>query len=418
MRRCSGPRIDKYFLASDLANTNFLILTGSDLVNSDDHPNDDESHGTHVTGTIAQSTGNNLGVAGVAFNTTIMPVKVLDANGIGFSDVIADAIHFATDNGADVINMSLGTTTDVQVMRDAVEYAFNNGVTVIASAGNAFQDGNPTNYPAAYDAHVIAVGATRYDEERAYYSSTGSYVDVAAPGGDVTVNQNEDTGCGNGCGDGVLQQTFLTNSPSDFGYFFYQGTSMAAPHVSGVAALLLAQDPTRTPDQIRNILQSTAEDKGAVGRDDEFGFGIIDAQAALSSLVPVVSISLTTDGLVEFGILPLGSTEDTTPSGINDVQTISIDTGPADLDIKSTVFSDNGNTWSLGSTNGANQVKWEFSADASAWNTFLTPNTLTDLANNVAQGVTQNLYLRITMPTDTASANQYSSTVTIVATAP
>ncbi len=137
-----------------------------------------------------------------------------------------------------------------------------------------------------------------------------------------------------------------------------------------------------------------------------------------ANTAPAVSISLATDGLVDFGILPLNSTQDTTLAGINDVEIISVDVGPANLDIKSSVFFDNGNTWNLDSTNGANQVKWEFSPDTSAWYTFLAPNTLYDLANNVLQGNTQDLCLRLTMPTETVSTAQYSSTVTIVATTP
>jgi len=422
LKKCPGKAIDEYFQASDLASTSFLILTGSDFVNGDDHPNDDESHGTHVTGTIAQSTNNNHGVAGIAFNTTIMPVKVLDGNGSGLFDVIADAIRFATDNGADVINMSLGSEFDAQAMEDAVAYAFANGVLVVTSAGNDFQTGNDIQFPAAYDASVMAVGATRYDEARAPYSSTGSYVDIAAPGGDTSVNQNDDIGCGpggtSGCPDGVLQQTFGTNDPSDFAFFFFQGTSMAAPHVSGLAALILAVDSSLTPTQVRNVIESTAEDKGTTGRDDEFGFGIIDAQAALASIVSAVSISLTTDGAVGFGILPLNSTQDTTVSGINDVQTVIINVGPVNLDVKSTLFFDNGNTWSFGATNGADQVKWEFSPDGTTWTTFLAADTLSNLANNVAQGASQSLYLRITMPTGTASSNLFGSTVTIMATTP
>ncbi len=128
---------------------------------------------------------------------------------------------------------------------------------------------------------------------------------------------------------------------------------------------------------------------------------------------PTVSITLTTDGAVAFGVLPLEAVADSS----GDVQTISVDTGPVNLDVKSTVFSDNGNSWSLGSSNGDNQVKWEFATSTpAAWQTFLTANTLYDLANNVAN--TQDLYLRITMPTVTASADQYSAIVTIVATAP
>lgn len=400
------PAINTYYQAPDLANTNFVA--GYDFINGDNHPNDDEGHGTHVTGTVAQSTNNNLGVAGIAFNTTIMPVKVLDANGTGTFDDVADGIYFATDNGAKIINLSLSSSSSSTTLEDAVAYAYSQGVTVVAAGGNAYEEGNPPQYPAAYDAYVVAVGATRYDETRSYYSNTGSYIDLVAPGGDVTVDQNEDT-----YGDGVLQQTFDAD-PSDFGYWFYQGTSMSTPHVSGVAALILALKPGFTPDQVRNTLQSAAEDKGGAGKDDEYGWGIVDAYAALSGLVPSVSISLTTDGAVEFGILALGATADTS----GDVQTVKVDVGPANLEIKSTVFADNGNTWSLGVISGPDQVVWEYSPDASAWTIFEAADTLYLLASNVATEATQDIYFRLTIPTETSSSDQYSTTVTIVATAP
>jgi len=137
-------------------------------------------------------------------------------------------------------------------------------------------------------------------------------------------------------------------------------------------------------------------------------------QSAGTAASPPVSITLTTDGLVEFGIMALEATADST----GDVQTVSVDTGPVNLDVKSTVFSDNGNSWSLASSNGNNQVKWEFSPDTSIWNTFLASDTLYNLADDVAETGTQDFYLRLTMPTVTDSSNQYSATVTIVATAP
>ncbi len=132
----------------------------------------------------------------------------------------------------------------------------------------------------------------------------------------------------------------------------------------------------------------------------------------------MVSISLATDGNTPFGIIPLDTTIDTTISGTNDIQTVSVDTGPVNLDVKSTIFSEGANTWSLGSSNGINQAKWEFSPNAGTWSTFLTSNTLYDLANNVAEGNTQDLYLRLTLPTESSSSNQHAATVTIVATAP
>lgn len=263
----------KFKKAPDLANTSFV--QGYDFVNNDFHPNDDQGHGTHVTGTIAQSTNNLVGVAGAAFNSSIMPVKVLNINGSGTHLNIADGIYFAANSGAKVINLSLGGTSPSITLENALAYAYNAGVTIVAAAGNEFQAGNLPVYPAAYDAYVIAVGATRYDETRSYYSNTGSYVDLTAPGGDITVDQNLD-----GYGDGVLQQTF-NRDPRRFAYWFYQGTSMASPHVAGVAALVIAKGVTG-PNSVRTALQSTAEDKGLLGRDDEYGWGIVDALASLN----------------------------------------------------------------------------------------------------------------------------------------
>ncbi len=264
---------NNYQRAPDLINTHFV--PGYDFVNNDSHPNDDDGHGTHVAGTLAQSTNNNLGDVGIAFNCSIMPVKVLNRRGEAPYTTIADGVYFAVNNGAKVINMSLGGPSDSITLRDAVAYAHGNGVTVICSAGNEYQSGNPPSYPAAYDDYCLAVGAARYDRTRAYYSNTGSYLDVVAPGGDLNVDQN-----GDGYGDGILQQTFGTN-PKDWGYWFYTGTSMAAPHVSGIAGLLLSNGLT-DPNAVRKALQNTAADLGSPGWDEEYGWGLVDAYAALN----------------------------------------------------------------------------------------------------------------------------------------
>lgn len=274
--------------APDLANTRFV--PGHDFVNNDDHPNDDDGHGTHVTGTIAQSTNDNLGVAGIAYNCSIMPVKVLSKRGEAPYTTIADGVYFAADNGADIINLSLGGPYDSATLRDAVAYAYNKGVTIICSAGNDGA-GAPPSYPAAYDAYCIAVGATRYDQTRAYYSTTGSFVDLSAPGGDINVDQN-----GDGYADGILQQTFGL-SPKDLGYWFYEGTSMAAPHVSGVAALLISTGVTG-PDAVREALEGSTEDLGTPGKDAEYGWGLIDAYAALNYFN--VPCDFNFDGVVNF----------------------------------------------------------------------------------------------------------------------
>jgi len=265
----------KYYQAPDLASTCFA--QGYDYIENDTHPNDDNSHGTHVAGTVAQSTNNGVGVAGVAFSSCLMPVKVLDKNGSGSYAAVAAGIWFAADNGARVINLSLGGSASSQALLDAVAYAYNKGVTIIAAAGN---DGvNQVSYPAAYDNYVIAVGATRYDETLSYYSNYGPSLDIVAPGGDTSLDQN-----GDGYVDGVLQNTFNPNTKNtgSFGYWFFQGTSMAAPHIAGIAALVIANGNATTPDKVRVALQETAEDKGVTGRDDVYGYGLVNAFTVLN----------------------------------------------------------------------------------------------------------------------------------------
>ena len=263
-----------YTQAPDLAQTRFV--PGYDFVHDNNHPNDDHGHGTHVTGTIAQSTDNLIGVAGVAFRCSIMPVKVMDSDGLSDVFTVSQGILFAVNHGAHVINLSFGSPRRSTTLQNAVRTAYQRGVTVVAAAGNDGTRGNPPSYPAAYTDYCIAVGAVRYDLTRAYYSTQGSYISVVAPGGDVTVDQNAD-----GYPDGILQQTFDDN-PNVFAYWFFQGTSMAAPHVSGLAALLASHGVTG-PDQIRKAIETTARDLGPQGRDTEYGWGMIDAHAALTA---------------------------------------------------------------------------------------------------------------------------------------
>ena len=262
-----------YYQAPDLANTCFV--QGYDFINADAHPNDDQGHGTHVAGTIAQSTNNNMGVAGVAYGSCIMPIKALDANGSGSYSAIADSIYYAVNNGAMVINMSLGGTADSSALRDAVAYAYSQGVTVVAAAGN--DNSSASHYPSSYNDYVISVGATDYTKNRAPYSNYGSDVDIVAPGGDTSEDAN-----GDGYVDGILQNTFA-NIFNNFSYYFYQGTSMASPHVAGVAALLISSGKATTSSAVRQALESTAQDLGVTGRDDQFGYGLVDAFASLST---------------------------------------------------------------------------------------------------------------------------------------
>jgi serine protease len=260
--------------APDLVGTNFVA--GYDFINNDAHANDDEGHGTHVAGTIAQSTNNGQGTAGVAFGATIMPVKVLSSTGSGSWTSVANGIRFAADNGADVINLSLGGSGGSTVLEDAINYAWSRGVVICAATGNSGT--SSIGFPAAYS-NCIAVGATRFDGNRAPYSQYGNGIDVSAPGGDTSVDQN-----GDGYGDGVLQQTFGT-SVTSFGYYFFQGTSMATPHVAGVAALVKAARPTATAAEVRAAIESSCVDRGTAGYDTTFGHGIVDANAAVDAIL-------------------------------------------------------------------------------------------------------------------------------------
>jgi serine protease len=266
-----------YKKAPDFVNTNFV--PGYDFVNNDAYPNDDNGHGTHVTGTIAQSTNNGIGAAGVAYDCSIMPVKVLNAEGSGTLAQIADGIYYATEHGADIISMSLGyhALRVDPVLKAALDTAYNNGVTIVAAAGN--DNTRFVSYPAAYE-KCIAVGATRYDGNRAYYSNYGDALDIVAPGGDIRVDQSGD----DGYGDGIIQNTFnsTTKDPANFGYWLFQGTSMATPHVSGVAALLISSKPDATPDEVRAAMQNTATDLGISGWDKYYGYGLVNAAAALN----------------------------------------------------------------------------------------------------------------------------------------
>ena len=275
---------------TDLAKTCFV--SGYDFVNNDSDPTDDNGHGTHVAGTVAQSTNNSLGVAGVAFNSCLMPLKVLDKTGAGTYANVALGIRYAADNGAKVINLSLGGSADSTTLKDAISYASGKGVTVVAACGND----NVSNclYPAAYDDYVIAVGATQYDETKAPYSNYGPSLDLVAPGGNTSLDQN-----GDGYADGVLQQTFkIVGRTITWAYYFFQGTSMATPHISGVAALLIANGNAVTPDEVRAALQETAKDLGTPERDDTYGYGLIDAFAALNwTAAPCTSDAQCDDGL-------------------------------------------------------------------------------------------------------------------------
>ncbi|MEH2194142.1 MAG: S8 family peptidase [Nostoc sp.] len=242
----------------DLYETKFV--KGYDFVNDREEATDDNGHGTHVAGTIAQATNNKYGVAGIAYEASLMPLKVLSSYGGGTVADIAEAIKFAADKGADVINMSLGGTGESKLMKEAIEYAHRKGVVIIAAAGN--ENTNGASYPARYP-YVIGVSAIGPDGERASYSNFGAGVDISAPGGSEAGK--------------ILQETIDEKGEGVF--LGFQGTSMASPHVAGVAALIKAAG-IKEPDEVLKVLKQSAR----VIQDDGlnyYGAGQLNAEAAV-----------------------------------------------------------------------------------------------------------------------------------------
>jgi serine protease len=284
------------------------ILPGRDFVFWTGPVVDFVGHGTHIAGTILQETNNAYGFSGIAYKARLMPLKVCygywelqivrSAMGIpGYVDTrlrgacpdsaVSEAIRYAADNGVKVISLSLGAPQQSPITREALQYAISRGVFVAISNGNQFQNGNPTEYPAAYAPElngVVSVGAVGRSRLRAPYSSTGAHLELAAPGGNL-----QDGGVA-----GMILQTGLFAADFDpetiaeprFDRYVdvpMQGTSMATPHVAGLAALVYSQG-IRNPGAIEMALRTFARDAGAPGRDAEYGDGVIDARTTLRGL--------------------------------------------------------------------------------------------------------------------------------------
>lgn len=278
------------------------FVTPRDFIWDDNFPVDLDSHGTHVAGTVGQLTNNHLGGAGMAYNVRIMPVKIIQAlwdeifssPNEGTDDVVARGIRYAADNGAKVINLSIGRSSGgpAPVVTDAMRYAVGRGVFIAVASGNTRNSGNQPNRLAQHAPDIngmVAVGAVGRTLDAAYYSTSGTFVELAAPGGDQRAG---------GTSAGILQQTLdldlletYDRPPSQYGppradsfsYYYFQGTSMATPHVSGFAALLMQQGVT-SPAAIEAAMKLYATDKGAAGRDDLFGYGLINPRATLRGL--------------------------------------------------------------------------------------------------------------------------------------
>jgi subtilisin family serine protease len=228
------------------------LLQGYDFYNNDGDPSDDEGHGTYTAGVAAAESDNGVGIAGVCWGCNILPVKVLGSRGQGDDATIAQGIRWAVDQGVRIISMSLGGPEDTQVMRDAVQYAHDRNVLIIAASGNGQADGNQPNYPAAYPS-VLAVSATNSNDGVTGFSTTGSFVDIAAPG--------------------VGLWSTIWNPRDGDTYGVENGTSASCPHVAGAAALALTLRPDLSADQLTELLEAAADDQGAPGKDPEYGYG-------------------------------------------------------------------------------------------------------------------------------------------------
>lgn len=250
---------------------------GWDFVGDDNYPLDFNGHGTHVSGIAAAKSNNNYGISGLAWNCKIMALRVLDSNGSGSVADVNLAIYYAANNGAKVINLSLGGPSYSSSQNSAIQYAHSKGCVIIAAAGN---DGDSTvNYPAGYD-NVISVGSIDRNNNRSSFSNYNSSIDICAPGGDGLPYDSGD-----------IYSTIPSNT-----YGYKAGTSMAAPFVSGLAALIFSQNPSWTNTQVENQITSTADDLGPPGWDPYYGYGRINAARALDNTGPSISITSPNGG--------------------------------------------------------------------------------------------------------------------------
>jgi subtilisin family serine protease len=236
---------------------------------------DENGHGTHVAGIVAARQNNALGVSGLAPGVTLLAIRTGNVDGASYVSDIASAIREATDAGARVINLSLGGPDRTTTERRAIDYALGRGVVVVAAAGNRYEEGNSSSYPAAFPG-VIAVASASDTDQHAFFSNTGSYVSISAPGGSATSSADPDP-----------RHWIVSLFPigrrgvPQTGYMALIGTSQATPHVAAAAGLIFSVDPQLSGAAAANLLRSTARPLGAPRPNDTFGYGYLDAGAAV-----------------------------------------------------------------------------------------------------------------------------------------
>jgi len=362
---------------------------GHDFVNDDTDPMDDNGHGTHCAGIVAAE-DNDAGVIGVAPKAYLYAVKVLDSSGSGYEDDVAAGIQWCIDNGIQIISMSLGSDSDLPLVKEKCDAAYNAGLLLVAAAGN---DGwskfirDTVDYPARYSS-VIAVGATDSSDNRAVWgffsaSSTGPDLELMAPGDEINSTYWDDT------------------------YETLSGTSMACPMVAGTAALVWKAFPDYTNVEVRERLQSTAEDLGDPGRDDEFGYGLVDAEAAATppDTPPTVSIVNPADGTTVAGsvLIQVSASDD---KGVSSVE-YSIDDGTY-------------NAMTYNSTSGYWEATWDSTtvADGSHAITARATDTISQMATDSITVTVDNVDEPPTVSiTEPAEGAFVSGTITIEASA-
>lgn len=269
------------------------FVRGYDFVDRDPFPNDRNGHGTHVASTIAEATNNGVGLTGLAYGARIMPVRVLDDDGEGDAGDIADGVRYAARRGARIINLSLEFSSDVTAgqipeLIDAIRFAHTKGAIIVGASGN--EGHRAIAYPARAS-NVISVGATTEFGCLSDFSNIGNGLDIVAPGGGADAPLTDDPNCQGRSGRDIYQVTLDGVRRDRFGIpNSYQGTSMAAPHVSATAALVLAAKvlgPKPTPSAVERHLEATSRDLGPAGPDQRYGAGLLDAAAATRPPAPV-----------------------------------------------------------------------------------------------------------------------------------